>query len=121
MFLVHGISFVNFFNITIFNHYFYSKKLRKGRFDGERTWAPNVIGDNDFVEDSIELDDRTTYRSCIRAENPQTEQSSNSFCITFVTGSIEEAPNKDESSRICIQREENWFQPLEQIAARVTR
>ena len=104
-----------------FEPFFYSNKLRKGRFDGERTWAPNVIGDNDFVEDSIELDDRTTYRSCIRAENPQTEQSSNSFCITFVTGSIEEAPNKDESSRICIQREENWFQPLEQIAARVTR
>ena len=27
------------------------------------------------------------------------------------------APNRNEASRICIQREENWFQPLDQIDA----
>ena len=85
--IIYSVLYFNILLIILLKILF---KLRKGRFDGERTWAPNVIGDNDFVEDSIDLDDTTTYRSCIRAENPQTEQSSNSFCITFVTGSIVE-------------------------------
>ena len=92
-------------------------KLRKNRFDGERSWTPQLIGDTDFIEDHIELDNNMTYRACIRAENPQTEQSSNSYCVTFVTGSIIYAKRKKDINRICIEREANWFEPLDQIPA----
>ena len=92
-------------------------KLRKNRFDGEKKWSPEMTGGEIDIKDSIELEESTVYRSCIRAENPKTDQNSNSFCVTLVTGSIVEAEDKNDMNRICIQREANWFEPLEQISA----
>ena len=76
-----------------------------------------MTGGDPQITDSIELEENTLYRSCIRAENPKTDQHSNSFCVTFLTGSIMVAEDKNDLSRICIQREANWFEPLEQIPA----
>ena len=53
------------------------------------------------------------YRACIRAENSQTNQHSSSFCVTYKTG--EKSKDKNDQNRICIQREANWFEPLEHV------
>jgi hypothetical protein len=56
-----------------------------------------------------------TYRSCIRAENPGTAQSSNPYCVTFVTGSIIYDVDDSDKNQICIQRDKKWYEPLKQI------